>query len=155
MSNPVKAGLALVSVAVLAIIGFLIIGQKPPSATCKVSAAGVALLADTIKQKGTAFAIEGAAGGAIAANEACDYLLKQLDKDSEKKQPVEVETNSGVVQAEISKRDLTTPPPPPPTATKSNVDVSRIVDCVVAYDVKLLQDLCIDRKISPEQGPRR
>jgi hypothetical protein len=149
MENSVKAGIGLVGVAVVAIIGFAVAGQKPPGVTCKVSAAGVALIADSLKTRGTAAALAGAGGGAIAANEACEYFLKQLDKDPDKKQTIEVQTNEGVVQDQLSRRDLTLPPPPPP-ASPGNIDLVYTLRCVRAYDVQVLREWCYDRTISPE-----
>src|SRR3954468_8723648 len=110
MEKTVKAGIIVLGSVAVLVAGALVIGEKPPPGTCEVSAAGVGLIADSLKERGRAVSVALAAGGAVAANKACENFIKSLDDDPNKQLPVKVQTDTGTVEKQVSGRQLTAPP---------------------------------------------
>lgn len=119
-------------------------------AVCTLTVKALTVVVDSFRRGRDAAEILGFLEPATAA--LCEEAIRRFDAQPDALVPLEVQTPTRVVPTTVSLRELLTPPTTSTTSPRATLPpgrVDRIVDCVLAFDSKVLSDLCIEGYIEP------
>lgn len=136
----------MAAAAVIALIVVVVTGQDN-KLTCRLSAAGLGLVAEGVSKGRTPGEIASRAGLTIAGSTACEEMVAAFVEEPDKEVDVEVDDGAGdSLKESITGSELVIPPPDDPQPG----DLTRSLECLGTYGfTNLLYEWCEEGLIEP------